>query len=103
MLIDELEEGNVFLDEVKPFDFIVVIMESAMLDTNLECIELIKLRNAPLVFDTNERTRPQSIQHATHIKDLLCMHKIKTIETKCILKWFNTSRRRGETISRTQP
>ena len=102
MLIVELEDRNIFLDEVKPFGLIGVVMERATLDTKLECMELIKLRNAPLVFDTNEKTNLLSSQHAMHIKDLPCMYKIKMTEMKCILKWFYTYMRTRENVSRTQ-
>ena len=102
MLIVELEDRNTFLDEVKPFDLITVVTERATLDTNLECMELIKLRSAPLVFGTNEKTSLQSTQHAMHIKDLLSMHKTKMTETKCILKLFYTSRRKRKHVSRIQ-
>jgi hypothetical protein len=103
MLIVELEDRNTCLDEVKPFDLITVVMERATLDTNLECMDLIMLRNAPLVFDTNTTISLQCTQHSTHIKDLLCVHKTEMIEMNCILEWFCTSSRQRENISRAKP
>ena len=51
-LIVELEDEDTFFDEVAPRDIIALGMASATSDTNLETMELIKLRDVPLIFDT---------------------------------------------------
>ena len=54
-LVVELEDEDTFFDEVEPRDLIAAVMGSAMPDTTLESMELIKLCNAPFIFDTKEK------------------------------------------------
>jgi hypothetical protein len=66
----EMEDEDTFFDEVKPQDLIAAVMGSATLDTTIESMDLIKLRNAPLIFDTKEKLGLQLKKRAKHIKDL---------------------------------
>ena len=94
-LIVELEDEDTFFDEVEPRDLIAAVMGSATPDTTLESMELIKLRDAPLVFDTEEKLSLQLKKRAKHIKDLRSVHKIQTSETELMAKWLRSIQEDG--------
>ena len=54
-LIVELEDKDTFFDEVALLDLILTVMGSATPDTTLESMELIKLHNTLLIFDTDKK------------------------------------------------
>ena len=94
-LIVELEDEDTFFDEVAPRDLIAAVMEAATPDTTLESMELIKLRDAPLVFDTEEKLSLQLKKRAKYIKDLRSVHKIETSETELTAKWLRSIQEDG--------
>ena len=81
-LIVESEDEDTFYDKVTPRDLIAAVMGNATPDTTLESMELIKLRDAPLSFDTKEKISLQFKKRAKHIKDLLSVHGIETSESE---------------------
>ena len=85
-LIVKLEGEDTFVDKVVPRDLIATATESATPNTILESMELVKLCNASLVFNTNKKLSLQFKQHANHIEDLLHVHNIKTSEMECMVK-----------------
>jgi hypothetical protein len=90
-----LEDEDTFFDEVEPRDLIAAVMGSATPDTTLESMELIKLRDAPLVFDTEEKLSLQLKKRAKHIKDLRSVHGIQTSETELMAKWLRSIQEDG--------
>jgi len=94
-LIVELEDEDTFYDEVAPRDLIAAVMGNATPDTTLESMELIKLRDAPLSFDTEEKISLQLKKRAKHIKDLLSVHGIETSESELMAKWLRSIQEDG--------
>jgi hypothetical protein len=88
VLLINLEDEDTFFNKVFPVDLIAAVMGSATPDTTFESMELIKLCNAPLVFDNNKKLSLQLKQRTKYIKDLLWVHKIETGETECMAKWL---------------
>ena len=73
-LIVELEDEDTFYNKVTPWDLIAAVMASATPDTVLKSMEIIKLRDVPLIFDTEEKISLQFKKRAKHINDLLGVH-----------------------------
>ena len=94
-LLVELEDEDTFYDKVTPRDLIVVVMGNATFDTTLESMELIKLRDAPLSFDTKEKINLQLKKSAKHTKDLLSVHGIETSESELMAKWLRSIQEDG--------
>jgi hypothetical protein len=54
-LIIKLGDVNSFFGYIAPRGLIEAVMDAATPDTTLESTELIKLCNAPLIFDTDKQ------------------------------------------------
>ena len=89
-LIVELEDKDTFYNEVAPRDLIAAVMDNATPDTTLKRMRLIKLRNALLSFDTEEKISLQLKKRTKHIKDLLRVHGIETSELDLMAKWLRS-------------
>ena len=85
-LIIELKDEDIFFDKVTPRDLIATVMANATSNTTLKSMELIKLRDAPLIFDTEEYISLQFKKRAKQIKDLRSVHGIETRETELTAK-----------------
>merc|ERR1712086_1046417 len=70
-------------------------MASSTSDTTLKSMEFIKLRDAPLIFETEEKISLQFKKRAKHIKDLLSVHGIQTSETELMVKWLRSIQEDG--------
>ena len=94
-LIVDLKDEDTFYNEVAPWDLIAAVMGNATPNTTLESMELIKLRNAPLSFDTKEKISLQLKKRVKHIKDLLSVHGIETSESELLAKWLRSIKEDG--------
>ena len=85
-LLVELEDDKTGFDVVDPKDMIAEVIANTTPDTTLEAIDLIKRRDAPLVFDTETKLSLQLNQRQKDINDLRRVHQVETSKTGFIAK-----------------